>query len=83
MNNSIAFITFNKEESQIPMYYLVIQNLGRERCIHCSEEDIYSEGSAFSCTPDLDFHGIEMVKEISIRCIEAPDPPLRAMVFRD
>jgi len=65
------------------MYYLIIQNLGRERCIHMSEEDIYFEGSSFSCTPDLEFHGSELVKEISIRCVEAPDPLLRAMVFKD
>lgn len=64
------------------MYYLVVQNLGVERCIHLSEEDIYMDGMSFSCTPDLEFPGGEVAKEIHIICSEMPDPPLKAKVYR-
>ncbi len=39
------------------MYYLVVQNLGVERCIHVSEDDMYMDGMSFGCTPDLEFPG--------------------------
>jgi hypothetical protein len=65
------------------MYYLVIENLGVERCIHSGKEDSYRNGMSFSCTPDLDFQGGELVREISIVCSEVPDPPLKARVYRD
>lgn len=65
------------------MFYLVIQNLGRERCIHKSEKNIYMEGMTFSCTPDLEFRPGELISEISIVCSEVPNPPMIARVFRD
>ena len=64
------------------MYCLVVQNLGVERCIHLCEDDIYMDGMSFSCTPDLEFHGGEEVREIRINCTELPDPPLMAKVYR-
>ncbi len=33
------------------MFYLVIRNLGRERCIHMSEDDNYKEGMAVLLYP--------------------------------
>jgi len=65
------------------MYYLVIQNLGVERCIHQSEDDIYEDGMSFSCTPDLEFPAHEPLREINILCSAVPYPPMRARVFRD
>ena len=65
------------------MYYLIVENLGVERCIHMSEEDVYMDGMSFSCVPDLGNPGIEFVKDIRIVCIEAPDPPMGAKVYRD
>jgi hypothetical protein len=64
------------------MYYLTVQNLGKERCIHRGKEDIYTDGMVFSCIQDLDFPGGEFVKEIVIVCREVPDPPLKAKVYR-
>ena len=63
------------------MFYLLVQNLGVERCIHSGEEDVYTDGMTFSCTADLDFPGGEVVKEVSIVCSEVPDPPLKARVY--
>lgn len=65
------------------MFYLVIQNLGKERCIHKSEEDLYKEGMTFSCTPDLEYFPEELVRELGIVCSEVPNPPMRARVFKD
>ena len=65
------------------MYYLVVKNLGVERCIHLGEEDLYTDGMSFSCTPDLEFPGGEVVREIHIKCSEMPEPPLKARVYRN
>ncbi len=65
------------------MYYLVIRNLGKERCIHKSREDHYKDGMSFSCTPDLGFYPAYPVRKISILCSENPDPPILAEVYRD
>ena len=65
------------------MYYLVVQNLDVVRCIHRNKEDVYRDGMSFSCTPDLEFPGGELVREIGITCSEVPDPPTRAMVYHN
>lgn len=65
------------------MYYLVVKNLGVERCIHLNTKDDYTDGMPFDCTTGLDFPGGEPVRKIHIRCTEAPDPPLPAIVYRD
>ncbi len=65
------------------MYYLVIRNLGKERCIHKSREDHYKDGMSFSCTPDLEYFPKKLVREITIVCSEIPDPPLAGRVFKD
>ncbi len=65
------------------MFYLVVKNLGRERCIHKSQEDIYSSGMSFSCTPDLEYAPNELLREIKIVCSELPHPPISAHVFKD
>jgi hypothetical protein len=65
------------------MYYLVVKNLGVEKCIHLSREDLYTDGMSISCTTGLDFPGGEPVREVTILCTEAPDPPLTARVYRD
>ena len=47
----------HSETNNCSMYYLVVKNLGVERCIHLGEEDHYTDGMSFSCTPDLEFPG--------------------------
>ena len=64
------------------MYYLIIENLGVDRCIHKSETDIYKDGMSFSCTPDLGFAGGVLVNEITIVCLEVPGSSLKAKVYR-
>jgi hypothetical protein len=63
------------------MYYLTVQNLGKERCIYRCEKDIFEDGMTFSCITELDFPGGVLLREISIVCSEVPDPPLKAKVY--
>lgn len=63
------------------MYYLVVRNLGVEKCIHSAEEDIYSDGMSFSCSREVEFPGGTMIREVSIQCTEVKGPPLKARVF--
>jgi hypothetical protein len=72
-----------KKKKHFTMYYLVIQNLGVERCIHQSDEDVYIDGMAFSCTLDLGFFPNKFLRDLSIVCIEVPDGPLKAKVYSD
>lgn len=65
------------------MYYLVIQNLGEERCIHQSEEDIYVDGMACGCILDLGFYPDRFIREISIVCIEHIKGPIKAKIYSD
>ena len=65
------------------MFYLVIQNLGKERCIHTSKDDLYREGMSFSCTPDLEYVPDELLRELEIICSEVPGPPIIARVYKD
>ena len=65
------------------MHYLVIQNMDVVRCIHRSENDDYNSEMSFSCTPDLEFPGGELVREINITCSENPGVSLSAKVYRD
>ena len=75
-------IEIYESHNQSYMYYLVVQNLDVVRCIHREKEDVYRDGMSFSCKPDLEFPGGELVKEIRIICIENPQL-LKAKVYRD
>ena len=65
------------------MYYLVVQNLDVVRCIHRDKKDVYRDGMSFSCTPDLEFPGGELVREIGITCSENPGLTVEAKVYRN
>ena len=65
------------------MYYLIVRNLGAPRCVDQSGKDVYEDGMSFDCTPHLECNPKEFVKEVEIICIEHPDDPIVAMVFRD
>jgi hypothetical protein len=65
------------------MFYLVVRNLGVIRCIHSGEEDVYTDGMCFPCTPEVEFPGGELVKDIRIVCSEDPGLPIPAKVFSD
>ncbi|HER07953.1 MAG TPA: hypothetical protein ENO20_03490 [Bacteroides sp.] len=65
------------------MYYLVVKNLGVERCVDRNEEDIYQDGMCFDCRLDLHCPGTQIVREIEITCNELPDERIRARVLRE
>jgi hypothetical protein len=65
------------------MYYLTINNLGTEKCIHKSIEDIYEDDQYFSFLPDFFFVKNRIVKLIKIKCIEMPGSVFDATVYSD
>ena len=66
------------------MYYLTVRNLGVERCIHRSDEDIYAEGMSYDCSEDLGLPQGNFLREVPIRCTELPgEGPLMARVYGD
>jgi hypothetical protein len=65
------------------MYYLVIVNLGVEKCIDKNKYDIYSDGYPCDCTQDLGRWGKKMVKNVTIDCINPPTASIQAIVYRD
>jgi len=64
------------------MYYLVVRNLGNPRCVDHNAKDVYEDGMSFDCTPNLECKPTEFVKEVEITCIEHPEDPIVAMVFK-
>jgi hypothetical protein len=65
------------------MYYLVIKNLGVERCIDKNKDDIYRSNQSYDCHTDLDYRKKVFIREIKIKCIELPDSEITATVYCD
>jgi hypothetical protein len=65
------------------MFCLVIENLGRKRCIHRSSEDIYENYQTYDCQQDLDCEGGIWKKEITIFCSRDHNQRIKATVFKD
>ena len=65
------------------MYYLVIKNMGVERCIDKNKDDIYKSNESYNCHPDLRFRKKLLIREIKIRCIEFPDSEIMAKVYKN
>ena len=65
------------------MYYLVIKNLGVERCIDSKKNDTYNNNQSYNCLQSLTFVRKVRVKRIRIRCIENPRRLINATVFSD
>ena len=65
------------------MYFLVIKNLGVEKCIDINKDDIYENGQHYKCNLDLDFVKNRMVKNIRISCTGLPRSVINAIVYSD
>lgn len=65
------------------MYYLIVRNLGDERCIDRNAEDVYKDGMSFNCTLSLDHVKRKFVRELEISCIENPAESFPASLYRD
>ena len=65
------------------MYYLIIRNLGIEKCIDRNEADIYEEGQYYSFLPDYFYVKNNFVRKLQIRCSELPGTVADAVVFSD
>jgi hypothetical protein len=65
------------------MFYLVIKNLGVEKCIDKNHSDIYEDGQYYSFMQELYFVKNRFVKRIGINCIEIPGTFYNATVYSD
>ena len=66
------------------MYYLIVKNLGKERCIDKNESDIYTDNDTFDCQNSLEFNiNYSEVRKIKILCIEYPGRRIIAKVCSD
>jgi hypothetical protein len=67
------------------MYYLVIETMGRKRCIDISEENIYASEQYYDCQS---FHLFDetnknKLSEIRIHCTASPTTDRAAEVWGD
>ena len=65
------------------MYYLVVKNLGVEKCIDKNKDDIYENGQSYSFNQDLYFERNKIVKKIMIKCNEITGALFDATVYSD
>jgi hypothetical protein len=65
------------------MYYLVIRNLGVERCIDKNKKDYYTSTRIVDCQRSHDFKPGKFVRNIKVRCIESPATLIEAIVYMD
>jgi hypothetical protein len=67
------------------MYYLVIENLGRKKCIDMYEKNIYKDDQFFNCLKNLPFKedGKEIVGKVQIRCVADPGTATEAIIYSD
>jgi len=65
------------------MYYLVIRNLGVEKCVDKNKQDCYTATRVVNCQKSLNFKKGAFVRKIMIRCIESPETLIEAIVYMD
>jgi hypothetical protein len=65
------------------MYYLVIKNLGVERCIDINGSDIWKSLRYYDCRKNLEFSKGRVVRRIFIRCVQKPESRMLATIWHD
>jgi hypothetical protein len=65
------------------MYYLVIKNLGIEKCIAVNEEDTWVSGETYDCRRESEFKKGNLVRRIFIRCSQNPYAKVLAAIWHD
>ncbi len=67
------------------MYYLVIENLGRKKCIDSYEKNIYKDDQFYNCLKKIPFaeKGKTIVGKVHIRCVADPEKRSEATVYSD
>jgi hypothetical protein len=65
------------------MFYLVIENLSKKRCIDKSETNLYKDDQFYNCLRYLPFEGEGkvLVCTIKIRCVADPSELIEASVY--
>jgi hypothetical protein len=67
------------------MYYLVIENLGRKRCIDKYETNVYKDDQFYDCLRRFPFEekGRTLVSSVKIRCVRDPSAITEAYIYTD
>jgi hypothetical protein len=67
------------------MYYLVIENLGRKRCIDKHETNVYKDYQFYDCLRRISFEEKDriLVSTIKIRCVRDPYTITEAYIYSD
>jgi len=65
------------------MFYLVIKNLGIEKCIDVNAEDIWVSGVTYDCRNELEFKKGKRIRRIFIRCSQNPFSRVLATIWHD
>ena len=65
------------------MFYLVIKNLGIEKCIDVNEEDIWVSGGTYDCRIGSEFKKGKVIRRIYIRCSQNPFSRVLATIWHD
>lgn len=65
------------------MYYLVIKNLGIEKCINVNEEDIYINNNSYNCQQSFPLIKKVFVRKIKISCTGFSGSVLNAKIYKD
>jgi hypothetical protein len=81
-NNNRERLLFNQTH-QDPMFYLVIRNMGNERCIHKNKNNIYTSGKSFNCLNSLSFNKTNHIGKVQISCVEDPSSTMEATIYSD
>ncbi len=65
------------------MYYLIIKNLGVEKCIDMNKKDIYKDNASYNCQSSLPFVKKRFIRKIQIACTGFSASLLDAEVYSD
>jgi len=63
------------------MYYLVIKNLGVQKCIDRNLADIYVSGNYYACSNDFPFRKEQFIRRLWIRCEELSGTRIMATIY--
>jgi len=79
-----AFTTVKKQESKSQnMFYLVIKNLGVERCVERNALDIFKGKISADCGNSYEFKKGKLVRKVVVRCKNPPHAELEGLVYSD
>jgi hypothetical protein len=67
------------------MFYLIIENLGKKKCIDTNAQNIYEDDQFYNCLKNHPFKGSgkKVVGKVKIRCVSDPGNQTEATIYSD